>query len=87
MEFRIGVNLGDVMVDGEQIYGDRVNVAARLGGVLICFFSLAALRSRDVILTRGVSNSSGQTTALASASSFLPAFSTCRLRMDCLTVR
>src|ERR1700730_18087816 len=30
MEFRIGVNLGDVMVDGEQIYGDSVNVAARL---------------------------------------------------------
>jgi adenylate cyclase len=31
MEFRIGVNLGDVMVEGEQIYGDGVNVAARLG--------------------------------------------------------
>src|SRR5260370_5021541 len=30
MEFRIGVNLGDVMVEGEQIYGDGVNVAARL---------------------------------------------------------
>ncbi len=30
MQFRIGVNLGDVMVDGEQIYGDGVNVAARL---------------------------------------------------------
>jgi adenylate cyclase len=30
MEFRIGVNLGDVMVDGEQIYGDGVNVAAHL---------------------------------------------------------
>jgi adenylate cyclase len=30
MEFRIGVNLGDVMVGGEQIYGDGVNVAARL---------------------------------------------------------
>src|SRR6266436_6561657 len=30
MEFRIGVNLGDVVVDGEQIYGDGVNVAARL---------------------------------------------------------
>src|SRR5271155_3099073 len=29
MEFRIGVNLGDVMVEGEQIYGDGVNVAAR----------------------------------------------------------
>ena len=30
MDFRIGVNLGDVMVEGEQIYGDGVNVAARL---------------------------------------------------------
>src|SRR6266852_2233004 len=30
MEFRIGVNLGDVMVDGEQIYGDGVNAAPRL---------------------------------------------------------
>jgi adenylate cyclase len=30
MEFRVGVNLGDVMVEGEQIYGDGVNVAARL---------------------------------------------------------
>jgi class 3 adenylate cyclase len=26
MEFRIGVNLGDVMVEGEQIYGDGVNI-------------------------------------------------------------
>jgi adenylate cyclase len=26
MEFRIGVNSGDVMVEGEQIYGDDVNV-------------------------------------------------------------
>jgi adenylate cyclase len=30
MEFRIGLNLGDVMLDGDQIYGDGVNVAARL---------------------------------------------------------
>jgi len=41
MRFRIGVNLGDVMVDGSDIYGDGVNVAARLqelaepGGVVI----------------------------------------------------
>jgi class 3 adenylate cyclase len=30
MEFRVGVNSGDVMVEGEQIYGDGANVAARL---------------------------------------------------------
>jgi adenylate cyclase len=39
--FRIGVNLGEVIVDGDEIYGDGVNVAARLeslaepGGVCI----------------------------------------------------
>jgi len=30
MEFRIGINLGDVVVDGERIYGDGVNIAARM---------------------------------------------------------
>jgi len=30
MEFRIGSNLGDVMVEAEQIYGDGVNVAVCL---------------------------------------------------------
>ncbi len=30
MEYRIGVHLGDVMVDGDRIYGDGVNIAARL---------------------------------------------------------
>jgi adenylate cyclase len=41
MEFRIGVNLGDVIKDGEQILGDGVNIAARLesladaGGICI----------------------------------------------------
>jgi adenylate cyclase len=33
MEFRIGINLGDVIVEGEQIYGDGVNIAARLEGL------------------------------------------------------
>jgi adenylate cyclase len=33
MEFRIGVNLGDVIEDGEQILGDGVNIAARLEGL------------------------------------------------------
>jgi class 3 adenylate cyclase len=33
LEFRIGVNLGDVMIDGADILGDGVNVAARLEGI------------------------------------------------------
>src|SRR3954463_14432910 len=41
MQFRIGINLGDVMVDGSDIFGDGVNIAARLqelaepGGIVI----------------------------------------------------
>ena len=33
MEFRIGVHMGDVAVEGERIYGDGVNIAARLEGL------------------------------------------------------
>ena len=41
MQFRIGINLGDVMVEGDDIYGDGVNIAARLqelaepGGIMV----------------------------------------------------
>ncbi len=41
MSFRIGIHLGDVLVEGDRIYGDGVNIAARLealaspGGVCI----------------------------------------------------
>src|SRR5436309_592533 len=28
--FRVGINLGDVIIDGDDIFGDGVNVAARL---------------------------------------------------------
>ncbi len=30
IEFRIGINLGDIIKDGREIYGDGVNVAVRL---------------------------------------------------------
>ena len=33
MHFRIGVNLGDVMVKGDDLLGDGVNIAARLEGI------------------------------------------------------
>ncbi len=33
IEFRIGVNVGDIIIDGDDIYGDGVNVAARLEGL------------------------------------------------------
>ena len=33
IEFRIGVNLGDVIIEGDEIHGDGVNVAARLEGL------------------------------------------------------
>ncbi len=41
IEFRVGINLGDVVIDGDDIHGDGVNVAARLeslaetGGICI----------------------------------------------------
>jgi adenylate cyclase len=31
--FRIGINLGDIIIEGDDIYGDGVNIAARLEGI------------------------------------------------------
>jgi adenylate cyclase len=33
LEFRIGINLGDVIEDADRIYGDGVNIAARIEGL------------------------------------------------------
>src|SRR5215475_8614845 len=41
IQFRIGLNVGDIIIDGDDIYGDGVNVAARLealadpGGIMV----------------------------------------------------
>ena len=52
IEFRIGVNLGDVVIEGEDIFGDGVNIAARLqaqspkNGVLISDAVHAQIRGK-----------------------------------------
>ena len=33
IRYRIGINLGDIVVEGDDIYGDGVNIAARLEGL------------------------------------------------------
>ncbi len=33
MQFRVGVNMGDVIVDGDNLYGEGVNIAARLEAI------------------------------------------------------
>src|SRR5262245_54003157 len=43
--FRIGINIGDIIIDGDDIFGDGVNIAARLEGIAepgsICISSSA----------------------------------------------
>jgi len=52
LEYRIGVNLGDVIEEGERIYGDGVNIAARLeslaepGGICISGSVYSQVKSR-----------------------------------------
>lgn len=51
IEFRVGINLGDVVTEGEDLLGDGVNVAARLEGISepggICISDAAYQQVRD----------------------------------------
>src|ERR1700726_4110673 len=51
IQFRIGINLGDVIVEGDDILGDGVNIAARLEGIAdpggICLSEDAYRQVRD----------------------------------------
>jgi adenylate cyclase len=51
LQFRVGINLGDVVVEGDDIYGDGVNVAARLEALAgpgeICIARAARDQVRD----------------------------------------
>src|SRR5271167_3083087 len=49
IDFRVGINVGDVIVDGDDIYGDGVNVAARLEGLAEPGGILAAGVVRDQV--------------------------------------
>jgi len=53
MLFRIGINLGDILIEGDDILGDGVNVAARLEGIAepggICVSSSAYEQVRDKV--------------------------------------
>ncbi len=52
IELRIGINLGDVVIDGDDIQGDGVNVAARLesmaepGGICVSGMVYEGVRDR-----------------------------------------
>jgi adenylate cyclase len=51
MEFRVGVNLGDILIDADDIHGDGVNIAARLEGIAepggICISDSSYQQVRD----------------------------------------
>jgi TolB-like protein/class 3 adenylate cyclase len=51
IEFRVGINLGDVVIEGDDVLGDGVNVAARLEGLAepggICISEDAYRQVRD----------------------------------------
>src|SRR3981081_383575 len=53
IEFRVGLNLGDVMIEGRDLYGDGVNIAARLEALAepsgICISGTVLHPTRDKV--------------------------------------
>ena len=47
--FRMGINLGDVMVDGDNLLGDGVNVAARLEGIAPVSYTHLTLPTKRIV--------------------------------------
>ncbi len=56
LEFRIGINVGDIIIDGDDIYGDGVNVAARLQAVAEPGAICASRAVRDQVLDKLILN-------------------------------
>jgi adenylate cyclase len=52
LEFRIGINVGDVIVEGDDIFGDGVNVAARLEGIAEPGGIVISAIARDAAINR-----------------------------------
>jgi adenylate cyclase len=52
LEFRIGINVGDVIIEDDDIFGDGVNVAARLEGVAEPGGIVISANAYDVVLNR-----------------------------------
>jgi class 3 adenylate cyclase len=57
MEFRIGINVGDIIQEGDRIYGDGVNIAARIEGLAegggVCISASAFEHIRSKMAVRG----------------------------------
>jgi adenylate cyclase len=52
ISFRIGVHVGDVIIDGDDLYGDGMNVAARLEGQAPPDGILISGNARDAVVNR-----------------------------------
>jgi adenylate cyclase len=53
MEFRIGINLGDVLEERKPIYGEGVNIATRMEKLSHCFVGISSFpEQRDAVLNK-----------------------------------